>query len=133
MKIKELYELLQEIILENPQQLNSPVVIEEVGKYGRWSVGKAILLKELNELVLYKSGNYQARNGIVEKVIPFQLSQFCQELSLSMAKKYFFNECESNISNWDEYSDEDMDKVLKQSYEKFGINCSINLIKSEED
>jgi hypothetical protein len=38
----------------------------------------------------------------------------------------FLDACSVNLSNWDEYTQEDIDKIVEQGYEKFG-NGSICL------
>jgi hypothetical protein len=42
------------------------------------------------------------------------------------AQRVFLDKCNTYISNWDEYSKEDVDAVLEDGYEKFG-NGSICL------
>lgn len=50
------------------------------------------------------------------------------------AEKKFLDECSTRLSNWDEYTQDDIDSILADGYEKFG-NGSICLTHGfpEED
>lgn len=58
-------------------------------------------------------------NIIVDK------KQFSKKI---FAEKYFLDLCEITLSNWEEYTDYDIEAILEQGFEKFGSG----FIKIEE-
>jgi len=47
------------------------------------------------------------------------------------AEMAFLNECANRLSNWDEYTQEDLDTIIENGIENFG-NGSINITHSEK-
>lgn len=64
------------------------------------------------------------KDGVVDEAILCQTGEEAETL--------FLKRCASFFSNWDEYSQEDIDEILEQGYEKTSLFGSVCLTWMEE-